>query len=45
MPPTRNTSSPEPAVCFAGWLTRLHALPMYLGLDLRGGVHSCSRST
>jgi preprotein translocase subunit SecD len=21
------------------WLTRLHALPMYLGLDLRGGVH------
>ena len=22
-----------------GWLTELHALPMYLGLDLRGGVH------
>jgi preprotein translocase subunit SecD len=21
------------------WLTRIHALPMYLGLDLRGGVH------
>lgn len=21
------------------WLSRLHALPMYLGLDLRGGVH------
>ena len=21
------------------WLTRLHARPMYLGLDLRGGVH------
>ena len=21
------------------WLTQLHALPMYLGLDLRGGVH------
>ncbi|HKT96319.1 MAG TPA: protein translocase subunit SecD [Paraburkholderia sp.] len=21
------------------WLTTLHALPMYLGLDLRGGVH------
>ena len=21
------------------WLTRLGALPMYLGLDLRGGVH------
>lgn len=21
------------------WLTRLHALPMYLGLDLRGGVY------
>lgn len=26
------SSSPE-------WLTKLHALPMYLGLDLRGGVH------
>lgn len=26
------TSSPS-------WLTSLHALPMYLGLDLRGGVH------
>lgn len=22
-----------------GWLTKLNALPMYLGLDLRGGVH------
>ena len=22
-----------------GWLTSLHASPMYLGLDLRGGVH------
>ncbi|MFM0106104.1 protein translocase subunit SecD, partial [Paraburkholderia rhynchosiae] len=22
-----------------GWLSALHALPMYLGLDLRGGVH------
>ncbi|MBC7804365.1 MAG: preprotein translocase subunit SecD, partial [Candidatus Parcubacteria bacterium] len=22
-----------------GWLTAVHALPMYLGLDLRGGVH------
>ncbi len=22
-----------------GWLTSMHALPMYLGLDLRGGVH------
>lgn len=21
------------------WLTRLHAMPMYLGLDLRGGLH------
>ena len=21
------------------WLTAMHALPMYLGLDLRGGVH------
>ena len=26
------TSSP-------GWLSAIHALPMYLGLDLRGGVH------
>ena len=26
------TASPQ-------WLTRLQALPMYLGLDLRGGVH------
>ncbi|MES2771156.1 MAG: protein translocase subunit SecD [Pseudomonadota bacterium] len=26
------SSSPE-------WLKKLHALPMYLGLDLRGGVH------
>jgi preprotein translocase subunit SecD len=26
------TSSPS-------WLTAIHALPMYLGLDLRGGVH------
>ena len=24
------------------WLTSLHAFPMYLGLDLRGGVHSVS---
>ncbi len=22
-----------------GWLSSIHALPMYLGLDLRGGVH------
>ncbi len=22
-----------------GWLSKIHALPMYLGLDLRGGVH------
>src|SRR6476620_2059867 len=22
-----------------GWLTAIHAAPMYLGLDLRGGVH------
>ncbi|UDG82170.1 Protein translocase subunit SecD [Candidatus Vallotia cooleyia] len=22
-----------------GWLASLHALPMYLGLDLRGGIH------
>ncbi|MET0311521.1 MAG: protein translocase subunit SecD [Burkholderiaceae bacterium] len=29
-----NTLSRSPA-----WLTKLHAFPMYLGLDLRGGVH------
>ena len=29
-----NLQSRSPA-----WLTSLHALPMYLGLDLRGGVH------
>jgi preprotein translocase subunit SecD len=29
-----NLQSRSPA-----WLARLHALPMYLGLDLRGGVH------
>ncbi|WJF89803.1 protein translocase subunit SecD [Paraburkholderia bonniea] len=29
-----NLQSASPA-----WLTALHALPMYLGLDLRGGVH------
>lgn len=29
-----NTLSRSPA-----WLTSLHAFPMYLGLDLRGGVH------
>ncbi len=28
----RMSSSPD-------WLTAIHALPMYLGLDLRGGVH------
>ncbi|CUT18026.1 MULTISPECIES: protein translocase subunit SecD [Candidatus Ichthyocystis] len=22
-----------------GWLSKIHAVPMYLGLDLRGGVH------
>ena len=27
------------------WLTAIHALPMYLGLDLRGGVHFSCRST
>ena len=26
------------------WLTDLHALPMYLGLDLRGGVHFLYKS-
>jgi preprotein translocase subunit SecD len=30
--PNRLSSTP-------GWMQRLHALPMYLGLDLRGGVH------
>ncbi len=29
---TLESNSPE-------WLTRINALPMYLGLDLRGGVH------
>lgn len=29
-----NLQSASPA-----WLTAIHALPMYLGLDLRGGVH------
>ena len=29
-----NLLSPSP-----NWLTSIHALPMYLGLDLRGGVH------
>ena len=27
------------------WLTKIGALPMYLGLDLRGGVHFLLRST
>jgi len=27
------------------WLTSLHALPMYLGLDLRAASISCCRST
>ena len=37
---TRPTSS-RSTCCRARptWLTALHALPMYLGLDLRGGVH------
>ena len=30
----------EPGLAFSpAWLTSLHAVPMYLGLDLRGGVH------
>ena len=29
----------EPAVGSPHWLTAIGALPMYLGLDLRGGVH------
>lgn len=41
----RNPSDPTYLVAFnllpntPGWLQSLHALPMYLGLDLRGGVH------
>ncbi|WP_374674040.1 protein translocase subunit SecD [Ideonella sp.] len=42
-----NTDPADPAYIVAlnlvsrspQWLTSLHALPMYLGLDLRGGVH------
>jgi preprotein translocase subunit SecD len=42
-----NPSSEDPAYVVAlnlisntpAWLKSLHALPMYLGLDLRGGVH------
>ncbi|QDL53062.1 protein translocase subunit SecD [Rhodoferax aquaticus] len=42
-----NTSVAEPSYIIAlnllsrspAWLTALHASPMYLGLDLRGGVH------
>jgi len=44
---TLNPDSSDPAYIIApnlisstpGWLQRMHALPMYLGLDLRGGVH------
>ena len=41
----RDPSDPNYLVAFnllpntPGWLQSLHALPMYLGLDLRGGVH------
>ena len=41
----RDPSDPTYLVAFnllpntPGWLQSLHALPMYLGLDLRGGVH------
>ena len=41
----RDPSDPSYLVAFnllpntPGWLQSLHALPMYLGLDLRGGVH------
>ncbi|HXY05997.1 MAG TPA: protein translocase subunit SecD [Burkholderiaceae bacterium] len=42
-----NPDSADPAYIIApnlisntpSWLQRMHALPMYLGLDLRGGVH------
>jgi preprotein translocase subunit SecD len=42
-----NTDRGEPSYTVAlnllanspNWLTAIHALPMYLGLDLRGGVH------
>ena len=44
---TLNPASQDPAYVVAlnliprtpSWLTALHAAPMYLGLDLRGGVH------
>jgi preprotein translocase subunit SecD len=42
---TRTASNPQYVVALnllsssPQWLTSLHALPMYLGLDLRGGVH------
>jgi preprotein translocase subunit SecD len=44
---TFNPDTADPHYVFAlnlltaspSWLTRLGALPMYLGLDLRGGVH------
>jgi preprotein translocase subunit SecD len=44
---TLNTGADEGAYTVAlnllpaspGWLARINALPMYLGLDLRGGVH------
>lgn len=41
----KNPASPEYIVALnlvsrsPDWLTKIHALPMYLGLDLRGGVH------
>lgn len=44
---TLNTDASDPTYTVAlnllsaspNWLSALHALPMYLGLDLRGGVH------
>ncbi len=42
---TRDPADPDYIValnllsCTPGWLVSLHAAPMYLGLDLRGGVH------
>jgi preprotein translocase subunit SecD len=35
----RNTVALNLLSASPAWLTAIHALPMYLGLDLRGGVH------
>src|SRR6185369_4859056 len=33
------TVAPNLVSLSPGWLSAIHSLPMYLGLDLRGGVH------